>query len=218
MTTGIHRHDTWSRARDQQPQAVNNSRYYRAACREIARSTDERTAIAAILPPGVLCSHTISVERKPSGSSNARAVRGQRDEQFPVRLDAAAEGSGPRQPVYSRRPAEPASCAEADRFLAHGALRLCSNLQGFCHFGENSLVTQRRQVHGRPSQPRTIAQQLTSKDAVVAHAYRTRSRRLSTSGQFQPQVVPCGATAVPDSIRRDCQHGSCRVLSSPRSV
>ena len=42
------------------PQALENARFYRAACREVARSTDERTVIAAMLPPGVLCGHTIT--------------------------------------------------------------------------------------------------------------------------------------------------------------
>src|SRR5271166_5666203 len=56
------------------PQSAESVRYYRAACREIARSTDERTAIAVMLPPGTLCGHTISVERKPARRPNAAAL------------------------------------------------------------------------------------------------------------------------------------------------
>ena len=56
------------------PMSIESALYYRAACREIARSTDERTAIAALLPPGVLCGHTISVERRPARRPNAAAL------------------------------------------------------------------------------------------------------------------------------------------------
>lgn len=39
--------------------------YYRPAIRKIGRSTDERTFIATLLPPGVLCHESIQVDVKP---------------------------------------------------------------------------------------------------------------------------------------------------------
>ncbi len=56
------------------PTSLESALYYRAACREIARATDERTAIAAMLPPRVLCGHTINVERRPGCRPNAAAL------------------------------------------------------------------------------------------------------------------------------------------------
>ena len=86
------------------PTSVESARYYRAACREIARSTDERTAIAAILPPGVLCGHTISVERRPARRPNAAALlAGRHHEQLRLRLVIASEGGHPCQSVHPVR-------------------------------------------------------------------------------------------------------------------
>ena len=56
------------------PTSLESALYYRAACREIVRATDERTAIAAMLPPRVLCGHTINVERRPGCRPNAAAL------------------------------------------------------------------------------------------------------------------------------------------------
>ena len=86
------------------PQSTASARHYRAACREVARSTDERTAIATMLPPGVLCGHTISVERTPMRRPNAAALSlVGRHEQLSVRLAAATEGRSACKPVYPCR-------------------------------------------------------------------------------------------------------------------
>lgn len=44
---------------------------YRLAYRDVARNSDERTMIAAILPPGVFCPHTVSLEvvRRKEGNN-----------------------------------------------------------------------------------------------------------------------------------------------------
>jgi hypothetical protein len=76
------------------PTSIESTLYYRAACREIARSTDERTAIATLLPPGVLCGHTISVERRPARRPNAAALL----------LAGTATGAYGRTPSGSRKP------------------------------------------------------------------------------------------------------------------
>ena len=50
------------------------ARYFRLAVRKIARSTDERTAIAAFTSPGYLFNITANVERTPQVRSNADAL------------------------------------------------------------------------------------------------------------------------------------------------
>lgn len=114
------------------PQFLENTRYFRAACREIARSTDERTAIAAILPPGVICGHTINVERRPSQRPNAAAltvvaVMNSFAFDWMLRQKAAAHVS---LYILSELPS-PRLTPIADRFLAHDSLRLSCNHQGF---------------------------------------------------------------------------------------
>ena len=113
------------RAGGQAARPLESAHYYRAACREIARSTDERTAIAAMLPPGVLCGHTISVERTPGPAAQRRGtLAGRRDEQLSVRLAAATEGGQRMSACTSCRNCR---CRDWRRtrngFLAHAALR-----------------------------------------------------------------------------------------------
>jgi hypothetical protein len=155
------------------PQAIVNTQYYRAACREIARSTDERTAIAALLPPGVLCGHTISVERRPAGRPNAAAlsvvaVMNSFAFDWMLRQKAAIHVS---LYILADLPS-PQLEPEADRFLAHAALRLCCNHQGFLPLWREQL--------GGTALPRAwpaIAETgerwrlRAAMDAVVAHAY-----------------------------------------------
>ena len=47
------------------PSVVEAARHFRLAFRDIARSTDERTTIAAIIPPGTVFGHTATVEKHP---------------------------------------------------------------------------------------------------------------------------------------------------------
>lgn len=50
------------------------SRYYRLAFRDIASSTNERTGIFCVLPPGVVFGHTAACEREPQHRSNSAAL------------------------------------------------------------------------------------------------------------------------------------------------
>ncbi len=47
------------------PLVAESVRHFRLAFRDIARSNDERSAIATILPPGVVLGHTATVEKTP---------------------------------------------------------------------------------------------------------------------------------------------------------
>jgi hypothetical protein len=160
------------------PQSAASARHYRAACREIARSTDERTAIAAMLPPGVLCGHTISVERTPMRRPNAAALAlvGLMNS-FPfdwqLRQKAAAHAS-----LYILAElAVPELAPEAHRLLAHASLRLCSNHRGFARLWHEQLGAAWREGTSRRCWPVISAEAdrwrlRAAMDAVIAHAYR----------------------------------------------
>jgi hypothetical protein len=174
--------DTWDtapryaialRALAGRPWFVENSRYFRAACREIARSTDERTAIAAILPPGVICGHTLNVERRPSQRPNAAAliavaVMNSFVFDWTLRQKAAAHVS---LYILAELPI-PLLAPLAERFLAHASLRLSCNHRGFLPLWREQLGD----VSKPYSWPAIPAEDLRWRlrcaiDAVVASAY-----------------------------------------------
>jgi hypothetical protein len=159
------------------PQAAGGAQYYRAACREVARSTDERTVIAAMLPPGVLCGHTISVERKPARRPNAAALSlvGVMNS-FPfdwlLRQKAAAHVS---LYILSELPV-PELTQDADRLVAHTTLRLCCNHRGFASLWREQLGDAWREEAPGCSWPAVAAEAdrwrlRAAMDAVIAHAY-----------------------------------------------
>ena len=172
------------------PMSIESALYYRAACREIARSTDERTAIATLLPPGVLCGHTISVERKPARRPNAAAlllvgVMNSFAFDWLVRQKAAIHVS---LYILSELPA-PQLEPTAERLLAHGSLRLCCNHRGFAPLWQEQFGEAWRESLPRGSWPVLAAdvdrwRVRASMDAVVAHAYslnRTQYERILAS-------------------------------------
>ncbi len=159
------------------PQTANSALYYRAACREIARATDERTAIVAILPPGVLCGHTISVERTPARRPNAAALSlAGIMNSFPfdwlLRQKAAVHVS-----LYLLADLPlPRLAADANHFLAHATLRLCCNHCGFASLWREQLGDAWREATSRRSWPVIAAKDdrwrlRAAMDAIVAYAY-----------------------------------------------
>ena len=58
----------------ERPGVMAAARHYRLVFRDIARSSDEHTMIAAIAPPGVVFGHTATVERTPAQRRNADAL------------------------------------------------------------------------------------------------------------------------------------------------
>ena len=114
------------------PRFLENTRYFRAACREIASATNERTTIAAMLPPGVICGHTINVERVPSRRPNASAlslleIMNSFAFDWLLRQKSASHVS---LYILADVPC-PRLAPEAERFLAHASLRLSCNHAGF---------------------------------------------------------------------------------------
>lgn len=157
------------------PQTAESTRHYRAACREVAGATNERTAIVAILPPAVLCGHTISVERRPAQRSNAAALilvalMNSFSFDWLLRQRAAAHVG-----IYilADLPA-PNLGPDADRFLAHGCLRLCCNHRGFAALWAEQLGNAWHEASSRRSWP-VIAEDVdrwrlrAAMDAIVAH-------------------------------------------------
>jgi hypothetical protein len=172
------------------PQFLENTRYFRAACREIAGATNERTAIAAILPPGVICGHTINVERRPSGRPNAQAlcllgVMNSFVFDWMLRQKSAAHVSL----FILANLASPQLTATADRFLAHSVLRLSCNHRGFLPLWEEQLGHGRNEGSAPYSWPIIAAESSrwrlrAAMDVVVADAYglnRSEYQRIMTS-------------------------------------
>ena len=201
------------------PQTADSVRYFRAACRDIAGATNERTVIATMLPPGVLCGHTISVERKPARRPNAAAltlvaILNSFAFDWLVRQKAAAHVS---LYILADLPV-PALSPEADVFLAHGCLRLCCNHRDFAPLWREQLggaCPAWPAITDEGSRRRLCA----AMDAVVALAYGLdRAQYRASSLQLQPQVVPFGAGTLPGGTRRTCAEGQRGLLREARSV
>ncbi|HEY7580394.1 MAG TPA: hypothetical protein VH855_22625 [Acetobacteraceae bacterium] len=180
--------------------SVEASRYYRAACREIARSTDERTAIATLLPPGTLCGHTISVERRPMQRANATALA------LVAMMNSFAFDWALRQKVgvhvsiyiLAGLPL-PECSAKAKAFLAHGALRLCCNHAGFAPLWQEQLGNAWSETSPDHTWPAIPAEPdrwrlRAAMDAVVASGYGlSRAEYTRILGSFSHKSFPAAA-------------------------
>ncbi|MFM8277570.1 MAG: hypothetical protein ACKN89_11410, partial [Cyanobium sp.] len=108
------------------------AQYYRLAFRDIARSTDERTGIFCVLPPGILCGNKAPCERQPetrptSASLLLAAIANSFPFDFSLRMKVQATVNlfilnGCPFPSLDRL---------RQIFLAHTALRLSCNHSGF---------------------------------------------------------------------------------------
>jgi hypothetical protein len=159
------------------PHSLEAARFYRVACREVAGSTNERTAIAAILPPGTLCGHTISVERRPGLRPNAVALAmvaliNSFAFDWLLRQKAAAHVS-----LYLLNDLPvPEIIQAARRCLVHAALRLCSNHAGFAPLWQEQLGDAWREGSRGRCWPVVAADAecwrlRAAIDAIIAHAY-----------------------------------------------
>ncbi len=114
------------------PWLAEASRHYRLAFRDIARSNDERTAIACIAPPGSVFGHTATAEKTPWCRDPADAlILCALFNSFPfdwlVRQKAATHLS---LYILNALPVPRFTAAES-RFLAQAALRLSCNRSGY---------------------------------------------------------------------------------------
>jgi hypothetical protein len=148
----------WSRA----------AAHYRLVFREIARSTDERTMIAAMIPPGHVFGHKGTCEKTPWERPDAVALVlcalfNSFAFDWCVRKKTAASVS---LFILHSCP-EPDLSNEAVRFLAHGALRLSCNHDGYDSLWREQLGSSRRE----PLAPEDRSALRAAMDAVVADAY-----------------------------------------------
>ena len=192
--------DQWSAPRYAVPlKALNDrttwvaaSRHFRLALRKIARSTDERTSIAAILPPGSICNDTAPVERTPALRPDATAlvlcaILNSFTFDWALRQKIAATVSLFLLEACPICPLPP----EAERLLAHGALRLCCNHAGFASLWQEQTGATWNGgwpiVSDAAERWRIRAQM----DAVVAHAYGlTRTQYVRILESFTHRTWP----------------------------
>lgn len=147
------------------PGWMEAARYFRLAYREIARSTDERTMIAAMIPPGTIFGHKATCEKAPWARADSTAL-----------VLAALFNSFSFDWCLRRRAAAsvslfmvkacptPKLSQSARRFLAHGALRLS------CHHAEYQPLWHAQVGVPFPTTP-CGADTRAAMDAVVARAY-----------------------------------------------
>ncbi|MBI4602221.1 MAG: hypothetical protein HY721_09695 [Planctomycetes bacterium] len=128
------------------------ARYYRLAFRNIARSTDERTAIFSLHPPGVAAGEKGPSERLPARRPVSRAlmleaVGNTFGFDYCLRARVAATVN---LFILNACPVPPLSPA-AEAFLAHAALRLTANHSGYAPLWRSELSGHWRE----PSPPGT---------------------------------------------------------------
>ena len=177
------------------------AQYYRLAVRKIARSTDERTAIAAIIPPGCLCNDTAPVERTPWQRPNAEAlvlcgiINGFVFDWCLRQKTAATVNLFILEscPVCELDPA-------AYRFMAHGALRLSCGHAGYARLWDEQLGSTWREGRAGPVWPvirETEArwELRAAMDAVVAQAFGLdREQYARVLGSFSHRSLPEAAS------------------------
>jgi len=154
------------------------SQHFRLVFRDIARSSDERTLIAAIAPPGVVFGHTANTERAPQHRAGSQALLlcallNSFPMDWAVRQKAAAHLSlfivyGLPLPEFT----EPVA-----RLLAHGALRLSCHHPGYAPLWREQLGTAWREpAAANPRWPVLAAPEASWRvraaiDAAVAHSF-----------------------------------------------
>jgi hypothetical protein len=153
------------------PDWLMASGHYRLVFREISRSTDERSMIAAIIPPGFLFGHKGTCEKAPWARPNATslilcAIFNSFTFDWCVRQKIAASVSlfmlnGCPAPMLS---------GDASRFLAHGALRLSCGHSGYDRLWREQLgMSEPVQYSLESDDGKDIL--LAAMDATVARAY-----------------------------------------------
>jgi hypothetical protein len=172
------------------PPIAEAARFYRLAIRDIARSTDERTMIACVAPPGVVFGHTATVEKAPWARTNADALVlcalfNSFCFDWLVRQKAATHLS---LYILNALPVPPLTEAQR-RFLAHAALRLSGSHVGYDALWLEQIGERRPDLPAHwPDAHWPIRAAI---DAVVARAYGLRRVDYAhLLGSFQHRSFP----------------------------
>ena len=142
--------------------------FYRLAFREITQSTNERTMIAFVAPPGTVFSHTATVERSPAARPNATALGlCAIFNSFPFDWLARLK-AGTHLSLYMVNALPlPALSSTTARFLAHAALRLSYEDSGYAPLWREQVGPGAPDVLDEEARRRLRA----AVDAVTAAAY-----------------------------------------------
>ena len=156
---------------------LDAARFFRLTLRKIARSTDERTAIAAVIPPGCLCNETAPVERTPQQRPNATAlvlcgILNSFTFDWCLRQKTAATVN---LFILESCPVCELDAAGA-RFVAHGALRLSCGHAGYARLWQEQMGDAWRERSAAPAwpvigDPDSAWGIRAAMDAVIASAY-----------------------------------------------
>jgi hypothetical protein len=159
------------------PSWLRPAQCYRLAFRDIASSTNERTGIFCLLPPGVVCGNTAPCEREPharavSGALILEAVANSHTFDWTVRLKAASHVN---LFILNGCP-YPNLAARSQCFLAHSALRLSCNHIGYAPLWTEQVGDEWREPKSRHTWPVLEGDEArwavrATIDAVVADAY-----------------------------------------------
>jgi hypothetical protein len=147
------------------------SGHYRLAFREISRSTDERTMIAAMIPPGHIFGHKATCEKTPWERPDANAlvlcaVFNSFAFDWCIRRKIAASVS---LFMLNGCPA-PSLSKAASRFLAHGTLHLSCRHAGYARLWREQLSSAQA-FAPELAAPEDRATLRAAIDAVVARSY-----------------------------------------------
>ncbi len=143
----------------------------RLAFRDIARATDQRCAIAALLPPGIVAGHTVTIEKNPArrplhAALLLCALMNSFTFDWLVRLKAATHLS---LYLLDELPMPPLDDATA-RSLTDAALRLSANHDAYAPLAA-ACVGKRRRRFPLLADPEARWHLRASVDAAVARAY-----------------------------------------------
>ncbi len=159
------------------PTWTGPAQYFRAAFRAIARSTDERTAIFSVLPPGALLGNSAPTERAPElrPSSSPLVLVGLCNS-YSFDWHLRQRGAANINLFILNGCPVPRFNPTHELFLAHQALRLCCNHAGYRPLWEEQLADAWREAGPKHQWPVLSGDDArwavrTAIDAVVAQAY-----------------------------------------------
>jgi hypothetical protein len=186
--------------------------FYRIAFRRIAASTNERTFICTLLPPGVICDNTLAVETAPQTRSNNIALAlCAIGNSFPFDYSLRAR-VGATVNAFIIAPVPIPKIHRQVLFIVHSATRLTSNHSGFNMLWQEQFGTAWYEEGKTNTWPALTTNDTRWAvraviDAVVAQAYALNREQyahvLSTFSHSSYRDAPSQCLAAFDELQRD---------------